>query len=246
MSKQEKRQYAEICKVASIEEDERTVTAVISSDAIDRDREVLMPKGVNTDNYEKNPVVLWSHDAASPPIGKALWIKKGTKKITAKLKFAMTERAEEVWQLFKTGFLKAFSVGFVPTKGHIPEPDEIKKNPDWAEARYIIDEWELLEFSPVTVPANPEALALAVKSGDIELSKSMLDELDVEEMIEISDETKEPEEIKDEPVAVQVPVKVLSQKIKATPRPVDTTPIVDVESVMLREAGKMFCRGISK
>lgn len=159
-------------KISAINEEERTVTAVISTSAIDRDREVLLPKGMEFERFQKNPVVPWAHDTSSPPIGKALWIKVKGQKITAKVQFAATEFAEEIWQLFKGGFLKAFSVGFIPLDGRSPTPADLKKNPAWADARFIITKWELLEFSPVPVPANPEALMQAVKSKSIVLSDS--------------------------------------------------------------------------
>ena len=171
---------------AEVDDEERTVTAVISTDIVDRDKEVLLPKGVDFEKYEKNPVVLWAHEYSATPIARSLWLKKGYKGITAKIKFALTDKAEEVYQLFKGGFLKAFSVGFLPTKSHEPKPDEIKKRPEWAEARRIIDEWELLEFSAVPVPANPDALAVAVKSKKVELSENTIKELGVEDNAEVT------------------------------------------------------------
>ncbi len=171
-------------QVKSIDVDERSVTAAISTGAIDRDNEVLLPKGAQIDRFQANPVVLWSHDSFSPPVGKALWVKKGTKKITAKVQFAETERGEEIWQLFKGGFLNAFSVGFDPIAHHAPTPADIRKNPDFAQVRRIFTEWELLEFSAVAVPANPEALATAVKQHDIELSKDLLEQFEHEEELD--------------------------------------------------------------
>ena len=185
---------------AEIDDDERTVTATISTDTVDRDKEVLLPKGVDTEKYEKNPVVLWAHDYSEPPIGRALWIKKGRKGITAKIKFAVTEKAEEIYQLFKAKFLKAFSVGFLTNDSHEPTPDELKKRPEWAEARRIIDKWELLEFSAVPVPANPEALAVAVKSMEVDISEGMLKELGIEKDEDTSTNNTEVEvEVKKEP-----------------------------------------------
>jgi HK97 family phage prohead protease len=168
-----KEKHLDCCmKISAIDEEERSVTAVISSGAVDRDREVLMPKGMDAEEFQKNPVVLWAHDSGSPPIGKALWIKTKGQKITAKVKFALTEFAEEIFQLFKGGFLKAFSVGFIPHDGHPPTPKEIARNPELAEARYIVSDWELLEFSAVPIPANPEALMQAIKSKKLTLSDS--------------------------------------------------------------------------
>jgi|TARA_R100000501_G_C2604410_1_gene100613 HK97 family phage prohead protease len=172
--------YKQYVSKVTADADEGTVTAIISTSAIDRDKEILLPKGVNLDNFLKNPVVLFGHDFNETPIGKALWVTKGTKNIKAKVKFADTEKGSEVFNLFKGGFLNAFSVGFRATKGHLPTPDEIKKKPEWAEANWVFDEWELLEFSAVPVPANPEALALAVKSKEVSVSKELGNELDID------------------------------------------------------------------
>ncbi len=152
--------------VAKVDTDseERTVTAVISSAAIDRDQEILVPKGADLENFRKNPVTMWAHDHSIPAIGKALFIAVKGKKMVAKVKFASTEFAGEIFTLFKEGILNAFSVGFKPMKSHTPTPKEIAKNPELANVFRIFDEWELLEFSAVNVPANPEALATAVKS----------------------------------------------------------------------------------
>jgi HK97 family phage prohead protease len=208
---QEKLQSFGTSKAAEINESERTVTAIISTGSIDRDGEVLNPGGMDKSNFDKNPVVPWSHDSGSPPIGKALWTKaspsRNPTKILAKVKFATTERAEEIWQLFKGGFLNAFSVGFKPLEGHRPTPDDIKKNPNLANARFIFDKWELLEFSPVTVPANAEALALAVKSKSITLSDDMIEVLHVKAI-----EEPEPEilvsasDFREKAIEVSIPV----------------------------------------
>ena len=208
---QEKLQSFGTSKAADINESERTVTAIISTGAIDRDSEVLDPKGMISENFEKNPVVPWSHNAGEPPIGKALWVKASPKrnptKIIAKVKFAMTDRAEEVWQLFKGGFLKAFSVGFRPLEGHRPTPDEIKGNPILADARFIFSKWELLEFSPVTVPANAEALALAVKSKSITLSDDMIETLDVKAIEEPDEEILvSVSDFREKAITVSIPV----------------------------------------
>jgi HK97 family phage prohead protease len=208
-----------ICKASDIDDEERTVVAIISTGSIDRDSEVLSPKGVITDAFEDNPVVPWSHQTFDPPIGKALWLKKGRKQIKAKVKFAMTDRAEEVWQLFKGGFLHAFSVGFRPLAGHRPTPEDIKADPNLADARFIFDKWELLEFSPVTVPANAEALATAIKSKNISLSDDMIEELHIEpeKAVEV-DETEE---------TIFIPVKNLTPE----PRKIEVVEIIEVDRI---------------
>lgn len=159
---------------------ERTVTAIISTSSIDRDKEILVPKGADFSNYLKNPVVMWAHNYFGQPIGRAMWIKRRGNTIVAKVEFANTEQADEVYELFKGGFLSAFSVGFRVLEAREPTDEDIKANPEWKGARRIFLKWELLEFSVVAVPANPEALVQAVKSQEIQLCDITQKLLDVE------------------------------------------------------------------
>ncbi|KKN71413.1 hypothetical protein LCGC14_0421350 [marine sediment metagenome] len=195
--------YKQFIAETKVDEDERTVTAVISTDMVDRDGEVLLPKGVDFEQYLKNPVVQWAHSYGEPPIARTQWITKGRKQITAKAQFADTVFADEIYQLYKKNYLSAFSVGFIPKKSHTPTPDEIKKRPEWAEASRIFDEWELLEFSAVPVPANPEALATAVKTKEISVSKELQEQLGIDE-----DETFYPTNTNSDAKAVDVKSKI--------------------------------------
>lgn len=124
--------------------------AVASSNVVDRKGEVVDQDGIDLKNFKKNPVLLWSHNASlsenRPPIGKVLktWFEGARKK---KLMFSVQFDMEDdfarlIYNKYKKGYLKAFSIGFIP----IEREDET----------YIKS--ELLEISAVPVPANPEAL----------------------------------------------------------------------------------------
>ncbi|HOT74015.1 MAG TPA: HK97 family phage prohead protease [Anaerohalosphaeraceae bacterium] len=169
--------YVDCCRASEINSDERTVIADISTDSIDRYKTILNPAGVRLENYVKNPVVLWSHNVSEPPIGKALWVKVMPKSVRAKIRFAKTDFADEIWNLYREGFLNAFSVGFLPIRSHKPTLDEIKQNPELEEVKVVYDEWELLEFSPVCVPANPDSLAVAISERKITLKNERWNEL---------------------------------------------------------------------
>jgi|WetSurMetagenome_2_1015567.scaffolds.fasta_scaffold23659_2 uncharacterized protein len=144
-------------EIKGIDEKEGTITAFVSTAARDRMDESLDPKGADLKNYAKNPVVLWAHDYSMPPIGKALWTKRSGEGILSKVKFASTEFAQEIFQLYKEGFLKAFSVGFIPKEHQDGDGEKT--------ARRTYTKWEMLEYSAVPVPANPEALMLAMQKG---------------------------------------------------------------------------------
>lgn len=174
----------------SLEEGERAVIRYISTRDVDRDREVLVPQGMVADEFSKAPQVLWCHDYSLPPIGKSEWLKVDKNGIKSKTIYAETERAEEVWQLIKGGFLSTASVGFMPLermwKGDANwRPTVDKLNAKWGcdlekeGAEVITTKWQLLEYSDVPVPANPNALVTAVAKG-LCLSEDMIQQLGIE------------------------------------------------------------------
>lgn len=176
-------------EIKGIDENEKTLTATISTNAIDRMGEVLLPEGADLKEFKKNPVVLWAHQYDAPPIGQALWVKKSIDGIISKVKFASTTFAQEIFQLYKEGVMRAFSVGFLPDMNAIEEGD--KCNDGGKKPRRTYKKWELLEYSAVPVPANPEALALAMQKGLLknEDVKTWLEKGWQEEII-INDEDK--------------------------------------------------------
>ena len=97
-------------KSVQADDDARTITAVINTSAVDRAGEVVLPKGAQLKNYMKNPVVLYAHDYSSKPWAKALYLDKKSKEIVAKVKVADTAEANDIYELYKGGFLNAFSV----------------------------------------------------------------------------------------------------------------------------------------
>jgi uncharacterized protein len=132
---------------------EGIIEAVIASESKDRHGEILELKGLDTSKYMQNPVVLWAHNYSHPPIGKTLSLRKSEGKLIAKIQFAINEDsfAHKIYKLYKGGYMKAFSIGFIPK--------------EMDENRYTKS--EMLEHSSVPVPANDEALALAITKGVI-------------------------------------------------------------------------------
>jgi len=120
-----------------------TVTVVASSDAVDRDGDVLDPKGWDLKNFQTNPVLLWSHLAGELPIGKVLDIHTEGSELVAEVKFATHDFAKTVETLVRDGFINTTSVGFMPQE--ISEKDA------------LTSKQELLELSFVNVPSNPSA-----------------------------------------------------------------------------------------
>ncbi len=141
--------------IKSFDDETRSFLAVASDESIDRQGEAIAQDGWDLENYKKNPVVLWGHDYSQPPIGKTLEIGTMNGKLMFRPSFASAEEysfADTIWKLYRNGFMKAFSVGFIPKE---MEGDTFTSQ-------------ELLEISAVTVPANANALALAYKEGTID------------------------------------------------------------------------------
>lgn len=150
----------------TLDEGSRTVVSVISTDALDRDGEVMLPSGLEKKNYAGNPVVLFNHDLGRLPVGKCLWVKSQGNKIIAKTYITdKTELGRDIFGLLQDDILKGVSIGFISRDFSAPTAAEIKGRPELAKARGIHRKWELFEYSFVTVPCNPEALTLAVSKG---------------------------------------------------------------------------------
>lgn len=144
------------------EEGDRSAISYITTSAVDRDKEIVDPKGAMLKDYRKHPVVLFGHDYSKLPIGKNEWIKADDKGLIAKTVYANTPEADKVYQYRKDGFPLAESIGFVPIK--FRDFDEVESKLHKG-AKRIYDKWILLEYSDVTVPSNPEALQIAISKG---------------------------------------------------------------------------------
>src|SRR5262245_32988381 len=138
------------------------VRAVISTATPDRAGDIIVPKGLrNADEFLRNPVVLWAHQRSLPPIGTCERLTIDADRIIAETKFsASSQFAQDVFKLYAEGVLRGWSVGFVPAKVH-PIPVGRGKPPSGV----CYPEWDLLEYSAVPIPENPQALTLAVHKG---------------------------------------------------------------------------------
>jgi HK97 family phage prohead protease len=140
---------------------DRLLDFVISTEDLDRDGDTIAVDGWKLDNFGKNPVMLWAHDYRQPPVGKAarVWTEGG--KLRARVEFPEADLypfGDTVYRLYKEGYLSATSVGFVPLKWSYAQGEDRPYGIDF-------EEQELLEFSAVPVPSNPEALVAASAAG---------------------------------------------------------------------------------
>lgn len=148
---------------------ERAVVARISSATVDRDGEVLLSQGCDATEFFKSPAVFFNHDYTQP-LGKCVAITRHRDSLEAKTIFAQRPNDHQgswlpdtMLALFQQGIIKGFSVGFVPVEGR--RPTKLDRETYGPLARYIYSKWKLLEYSVAPLPANANALAMAVSKG---------------------------------------------------------------------------------
>lgn len=182
----------------------RRLTVRISTNSVDRSGDIVQPQGAVLDNYIKNPIVAQFHNYSKPAIAKTIDIQTTDAGIMATLEFppeGTYADADVLYELYKGGFMQAWSIGFIPL--------EYK---DLATGGREYLRWELLEYSAVLVPDNPEALTMLRSKGldteavekEIKIAELKVKELigGTEEKTEEKVEETEPAEEKEEEVEV--------------------------------------------
>lgn len=127
---------------------ERTLRFTASTTSEDRDGDVIVPKRIDTEAFEKNPVFLLFHDDMRAPIGKIVGLEKLEDELVVDVEFDDDDPSDKIFQKYKDGFMNAVSIGFLP----LEEPESRE------EGGFEFQKVELLEVSAVTVQSNREAL----------------------------------------------------------------------------------------
>jgi hypothetical protein len=153
-----------------LDEKQRLVRAVISTADVDRYNTIVDPQGLDAGPFFMSGApVLWDHGMHAPigsvPIGNALKIFAENGKLVAEWKFAdfsdqpvekwgpHARFVEDLWYLYRNGHLGAYSISFIPK--------DVEHSGDQPP---VFRSWELVEFSLVSLPANPHATVLDEKA----------------------------------------------------------------------------------
>ena len=134
---------------------------VIAANELSRNGDDLNLRGISFKNYRKNPVVLWAHDAyVGIPIAKTVKIGHDEQgRIEADFQFnSEDEFAARVENAWNGGFIRAASIRYMPTK-----VVEVRNEAGELE-RFRIEKSELLEWSLVPVPADPDSVRAAARA----------------------------------------------------------------------------------
>lgn len=134
---------------------------VASTPAVDRQNDRVMPLGIDLTNYQKNPVVVFGHNYSAPwaIIGRAVDMAVDMSGLRMKPELRAPANDSDPMNVIKAlwdaGLLRAASIGFMPI--------EAKQN-EFGGLDFT--KTQLLEVSLVGIPANQEALRLAIKALD--------------------------------------------------------------------------------
>lgn len=145
---------------------ERSDVSWITTEDVDRVREVVVANGMNDSQYALNPIVTLNHAYWQPPVGRCLWRKrvKDGDRVGVKAK-TQYPSAPADWPQGKdwppdlafgyvqSRLLNGKSIGFLPLKVHEPTAGERERN-GWGSVELVIDEWLLLEYAACWVPCN--------------------------------------------------------------------------------------------
>jgi HK97 family phage prohead protease len=127
---------------------------VLSDASVDRMGDLIEQDGWELANFKRNPIALFNHNKDAI-VGRwhDLRVEKG--ELRGHLELApkgISARIDELRGLVEAGILKAVSVGFKPSQAR-PRGKDLQG--------VVFEKMELLETSLVSVPANPNALAIA-------------------------------------------------------------------------------------
>jgi hypothetical protein len=167
--------------VTEVSGGERSDVSWISTEDPDRVGDVVCAKGMNDGQFRLNPIVTLNHSYTMPPVGRSLWrkvVKDGPLRgIKAKTLYPPRPAnwledkdwpADVAFALVQAELLRGKSIGFLPVKVHVPDAQEKSQRVgdaslgSHADINLIIDEWILLEYACVVLPAQQNAVVESV------------------------------------------------------------------------------------
>lgn len=145
-------------EIKSADDDRRIIEGVATTPTPDRSQDIVRPMGAK---FSLPLPFLWQH-RHDEPIGHVIDADPKPSGIKFKAQIQKTDepgklkdRLDEAWLSLKLKLVRATSIGFRPLKYSFIENGGID-----------FEEWDWLELSGVTIPANPDAAITAVKQFD--------------------------------------------------------------------------------
>jgi HK97 family phage major capsid protein/HK97 family phage prohead protease len=154
-----------VLEIKSVDAEQRIITGLATTPTPDRTGDVVIPEGAT---FSLPIPLLWQHDSRQP-IGEVYGARVTAKGIEIEARLAKIEepgplkdRIDMAWQSIKAKLVRGLSIGF----------RSIVEAFDKETYGFIFQEWEWLELSAVTIPANADASIQTIKSCDLGVAAS--------------------------------------------------------------------------
>lgn len=154
----------------AIDTSNMSATAVISTPTPDRSEDVVEPLGAQLENYARNPVVFFDHGFSGIhlPVAKSedpdgrLTVVVTADGIEATSYFAQNMcEACQIFELIEQRIIRSTSINMTPLIA------KVRSDGSGERPGLHIQEWELLEWSWVGIPDNPEAVRKVLERGKL-------------------------------------------------------------------------------
>jgi HK97 family phage prohead protease len=144
-----------------VDNDTDVFTGIFSNESVGRDNHIVLNRGIQYDNFMRDPVIPFAHDATQPPVGRAVNIDTTKDDCRISWKFVPREIsafAGMVRDLVAGGWLRALSMSWQPLEWKFSTDRNRPGGVDFLKV-------DLLEVSIVPIPALPDALIDARARG---------------------------------------------------------------------------------
>jgi len=145
-------------EIKDVDDKKRIIEGIATTPSPDRTQDIVRPMGAK---FQLPIPFLWQHQH-DKPVGHVIDVDVKKSGIAFKTQIeqldepgTLKDRLDEAWQSLKLKLVRATSIGFRPIKYSFIENGGID-----------YEEWDWLELSAVTIPANPDAVISAVKQFD--------------------------------------------------------------------------------
>jgi len=163
MMEDEERGWTADAEIRMASDGERTTVQVMTED-LARDGMMIRAEGVDTEDYMRNPVVLWNHGTdpqrGAVPIARTVDMQRVDGGIRATVEWDDDPFSQEIKRKVKRGFLSAVSLGWRTEESEVQEVE--------GRSVPVVTEADMTEFSFVSVPADAGALVVQRSRDDLE------------------------------------------------------------------------------
>ena len=148
-----------LLELKAVDDERREISGVATTISTDRMNDVVVPEGASF----RLPIPLLSQHNSTQPIGEVYEAEVTGRSIRIKATISKDiglEYIETAWKQIKARLVRGLSIGFRSLKYEPIDPER-----PWDGFKFL--EWEWLELSAVTIPANAQATIQTVKMFDI-------------------------------------------------------------------------------